>query len=328
MATRNALSTVFPLLSAVLCSGFSSLASAQSYPSKPLQLIVPYAPGAAYDLVGRIIADGARESLGTIVVENRPGGSGGIAAAQVKRAAPDGYTLLLGGNPYVVGEALNIKRSHNFFEDFEQIGHLCDAPFLLTVNREAIPVNTLREFVDYVKARPGKFVYITPGSGTTHHFGMEALKLETGLDVLHVPYKSIAQGVGDMVAGRVHMIMSAYPAVGPHMKTGKFKTLATIGAKRSSQQPDIPTFAEAGVPGVELVSWLGVAVPSGTPRAVINRLNSALNAMVQTPLVKEKLATQGLEPGGGTPEEISKRIRVDYARYVRLIKAAGITSSD
>jgi tripartite-type tricarboxylate transporter receptor subunit TctC len=303
-------------------------AAAQNYPIKPLQLIVPYAPGAAYDLVGRIIADGAKDSLGSIVVENRPGGSGGIAAAQVKRAPADGYTLLLGGNPYVVGEALNIKRQHNFFEDFDQIGHLCDAPFLLTVNREAIPATNLREFIDYVKARPGKFVYITPGSGTTHHFGMEALKLETGLDVLHVPYKSIAQGVGDMVAGRVHMIMSAYPAVGPHMKSGKFTILATIGAKRSSQQPNVPTFAEAGVPGVELVSWLGVAVPAGTPRPVINRLNTALNAMVQTPQVRDRLATQGLEPGGGTPEEISKRIRVDYDRYVRIIKAAGITAVD
>jgi tripartite-type tricarboxylate transporter receptor subunit TctC len=246
----------------------------------------------------------------------------------VKRAAPDGYTLLLGGNPYVVGEALNISRQHNFFQDFDQIGHLCDAPFLLTVNREAIPVSSLREFIDYVKARPGKLVYITPGGGTTHHFGMEALKLETGLDVLHVPYKSIAQGVGDMVAGRVHMIMSAYPAVGPHMKSGKFRILATIGAKRSSQQPDVPTFAEAGVPGVELVSWLGVAVPAGTPRPVINRLNGALNAMVQTPQIRDRLATQGLEPGGGTPEDISKRIRVDYERYVRIIKAAGIKVVD
>ena len=297
--------------------------AAQTFPSRPLLLVVTGGAGAT-DVLARIVADGAKQSLGSIVVENRPGGNATIAGGLVSRAASDGHTLLMSGNPNVLGEAMNVPRPYRFFEDFEQVIHLVDLPFLLTVNSESMPVNSLREFIDFVKARPGKLVYISPGYQAIHFLGMEFLKLEAGLDILHVPYKSIGQGVTDMLAGRVQMVLSGYPAVGPHMKTGKFRILATIGARRSLQLPDVPTFAEAGVPGVELASWFGLAVPAKTPKAVIARLNTALNAVLRQPPVREKLAAQGLDPVGGSPEEITRRIRSDYERYLRIVKATGL----
>ena len=251
-------------LAAALCGLALHPVIAQTFPSKPVQLVIPSAPGAAYDLIGRVIADGAKDGLGSIVVDNRPGGNFSIGAAYVKRAPPDGHTLLLGGNVYVISEAMNLTRTYKFFEDFEPIGHLTDLPFYLVVERESVPVATLREFVEFVKARPGKLVYITPGNGALHHFAMESLKIEAGLDILHVPYKAIAQGVADMLSGRVNMLITGYPAVAPHMKTGKFRILATVNPRRAVFQPDVPTFAEAGVPGVELVSWFGIVAPAAS----------------------------------------------------------------
>ena len=220
---------------------------AQSFPSKPLQLVIPSAPGAAYDLIGRTLADGARAGLGSIVVDNKPGGNFTIGAAYVKRAPPDGHTVLLGGNVFVIGEAINLTRTYNFFQDFEPVGHVTDLPFYLTVHRESVPV-----------------------------------------------------------------------------ATGKFKLLATVGGRRSTFQPDIPTFAEAGVAGVELVSWFGTVAPAGTPKPIINRLNAEFNRALQKPEVRERFAQQGLEIGGGSPEDMAARMRSDYERYLRIVKATGM----
>jgi tripartite-type tricarboxylate transporter receptor subunit TctC len=307
-----------------LCGLALHPACAQTFPSKPLQLVVPSAPGAAYDLIARVIADGIRDTFGTVVVDNRPGGNFTIGAAYVRRAPPDGHTVLLGGNVFVIGEAMDLTRTYNFFQDFAPVGHLTDLPFYLTVHRETVPVNNLREFVEFVKARPGKLVYFTPGNGALHHFAMESLKIETGLDILHVPYKVMAQGVTDFLSGRVNMTITGFPAIAPHVTTGKFKILANVGARRSAFQPDIPTFAEAGVPGVELVSWFGIVAPAGTPRPVIGRLNAEFNRALQKPDVRERFATQGLEVGGGTPEEMAARIRRDYDKYVKIVKATGM----
>jgi tripartite-type tricarboxylate transporter receptor subunit TctC len=302
----------------------ASLSWAQPFSSRPLQLVVPNATGAAPDTLARIIAEAAKEEFGNIVVDNRPGGSGTIAAALVKRAAPDGHTLLLAGNTYVVAEAMNIPRQHDFLKDFEPVIRLSDLPFYLVVRQDSVPTGSLREFVEFVKARPGKLDYITPGNGSTHHLAMEMFKLQSRLDIVHVPYKTIAQGVTDMLAGRVHMTITGYPAVASHMKTGTLRILATVGARRSALQPDIPTFAEAGVPGVELVSWWGVVAPAGIPKPVLARLNAAFNRVLEQPQVREKLAGQGLDPVGGSAEALASRIREDYERLVRVIRDTGI----
>jgi len=313
------------LASALLASALSSApAAAQSFPSRPVQLVVPAGPGAAFDLIARVIADGAKDGLGTIIVDNRPGGNFGIGAEYVKRATADGHTVLLGGNAHVIGEAMNLTRNHNFMEDFEPVGQLANLPFYLVVDNTAVPVNSLREFVAFVKARPGKLSYATPGNGALHHFAMESLKIEAGLDILHVPYKVMPQAVGDMLAGRVNMTITGFPAIAPHIKTGRLKLLATVNPRRSEFQPDVPTFAEAGVPGVELVSWFGIVAPAKTPAPVITRLNAEFNRALQKPDVRGRLAKQGLEISGGTPADMGRRIRADYEKYVRIVKATGI----
>jgi len=311
-------------LFALLLMALNQAVLAQTFPSRPVQLVVPSAPGAAYDLVGRVIADGVKEGLGTIVVDNKPGGNFTIGAALVKRAAPDGHTLLLSGNAHVIGEAMNLPRTYDLFKDFDPVGQLTNLPFYLVVNTESMPVNSLREFIEFVKARPGKLVYITPGNGALHHFAMESLRIEAGLDILHVPYKAMAQGVADMLAGRTNMTITGYPAIAPHMKTGKFRILATVNPRRAVFQPEVPTFAEAGLPGVELVSWFGLVAPAGTPRPIVLRLNAEMNRALQKPEVRGSFAKQGLEPSGGTPEDMAQRIRADYERYVRIVKASGI----
>lgn len=296
----------------------------QSFPAKPVQLVVPSLPGAAYDLIGRVIADGMREGLGSIIVENRGGGNFTIGAMFVKKAPADGHTLLLGGNAYVISEVMDLTRNQDFFKDFEPVVHLTDLPFYLVVQTETVPVSSLREFIEFVKARPGKLSYVTPGNAALHHFAMESLKLEAGLDILHVPYKAMAQGVLDMLSGRANMTITGYPAIAPHMKTGKFRVLATVNARRTVFQPEVPTFAEAGVPGVELVSWFGLLVPSGTPRPIVLRLNAEANRALKSPDVRERFAKQGLEVGGGTPEEMGRRSRAEYERYLRIVKATGM----
>ena len=307
----------------VVCLTWTA-AAAQPYPSKPVQLIVPFAAGAAFDTTARIIADGVKDGLGSVIVDNRPGGNATIAAAFVKRAAPDGHTLLLAGNNYVVAEAIDIPRQHDLFEDFEPVVRLADLPFYLVVNREKVPVSSLREFVEYVRKRPGRLDYITPGIGTTHHFAMEALKLETGLHIVHVPYKSMGHAVGDMLAGRVDMTITGFPAVASHMKTGKLRILGTIGSQRSSLQPDVPTFAEAGVAGVQVVSWIGIVVRKGTPEAVVARLNDEFNRALKKPEVRALMAKQGLDIVGGAREPLAKMMRADYEKFRRIVRETGI----
>ncbi|MCC6474332.1 MAG: tripartite tricarboxylate transporter substrate binding protein, partial [Burkholderiales bacterium] len=248
----------------------ASPAIGQTFPSRPVFLVAPTPPGAAYDLTARVVADGMRDGLGSIVVENRPGGNFVIGADYVRRSQPDGHTLLLSGNVHILGEALNLTRSYDFFKDFDPVGHVADLPFYLVVQTETVPVKSLRELISFVKARPGKLIYISGGNGSLHHFAMEALKHEQGLDILHVPYKAMSSGgVADMISGRVNMLITGYPAVAPHMKTGKLRVLATVNPRRTVFLPEVPTFAEAGAPGIELVSWFGVSVAARTPPALI-----------------------------------------------------------
>ena len=297
---------------------------AQTFPSKPISLVVPFPTGAANDALARIIAAEMRESLGTVVVDNRPGGSGSVAADYVKRAAPDGHTLLVVNDSYLILSAMNPNLPYDMLRDFDAVGQASNLPFFLVVNEEAVPVKSLKEFVDFAKARPGKLSFASSGNGAPHHLAGEMLKLRAGLDMLHVPYKGMGLALPDLVAGRVQFTITGLPAVASQLKGGKLKVLATVGRTRSALMPDVPTFAQAGVPNVELDVWMGIVAPAGTPKPVLPRLNAELNRVLKLPAVREKLAAQGIDAAGGTPEELAARMRADLASYQQLIKATGI----
>ena len=301
-----------------------SAVCAQTFPSKPISLMVPFPTGAANDALARIIAAEMRESLGTVVVDNRPGGSGSVAAEYVKRAAPDGHTLLVVNDSYLILSAMNPNLSYDMQRDFDSVGQASNLPFFLVVNEEAVPVKSLKEFVDFARARPGKLSFASSGNGAPHHLAGEMLKLRAGLDMLHVPYKGMGIALPDLVAGRVQFTITGLPAVASQLKGGKLKVLATVGRTRTALMPEVPTFAEAGVPNVELNVWMGIVAPTGTPKPVLARLNTELNRVLKLPAVREKLAAQGIDAAGGTPEEFTARMRADLGSYQQLIKATGI----
>jgi tripartite-type tricarboxylate transporter receptor subunit TctC len=311
-------------LLAVLLALGPCLAAGQALPSKPIQLVVPFSPGAANDVLARTLAAELKDTLGNVVVENKPGANGNIGAEFVRRAAPDGHTLLIAPNAFVILAAMP-PQPFDFVRDFTPIVLATALPFYLVVNQEAVPVLSVRELIEFAKARPpGSLSYASAGNGSPHQVAMELLKLQAGIDVTHVPYKGMGQGVLDLIAGRTQMTITGFPAVAGHMKGGKLRVLATAGARRSTLQPEVPTIAESGLPGYELDSWIGVLAPAGTPRPVIERLNAELNRALKLAKVREKLAAQGLDVRGGTPESFGELIQTDYERFVRVVKAAGI----
>ena len=314
------MSRLFTVVALFLCAA----AGAQTFPQKPIILVVPFTAGAANDVLARTLGAEMRETLGAVVIENKPGANGSIAAEFVKRAAPDGHTLLVVNDSYLILAAMSERLPYDMLRDFDAVVHASGLPFFLVINEEAMPVRTLKEFVDHVRARPGKLAYATPGNGTPHHLSTEMLKLAAGLDVTHVPYKGMAIALPDLLAGRVQFTVTGLPAVAAQLKGSKLRVLATVGRARSAVLPEVPTFTEAGVPGVEMNFWMGVVAPAGTPRPVVARINAEFNRVQKLPAIRDKLAAQGIDAAGGTPEEFAARMRADLAAYTRVIKATGI----
>lgn len=289
---------------------------------KTLQLIVPFSPGAANDFLARTLATEMKD-FGSVVVDNRPGANGNIGAELVRKAAPDGQTLLIAPNAFVILAAMP-PQPFDFLRDFSPVVLAAALPFYLVVNADAVPARNVRELIEFAKKQPGKLSYASAGNGSPHQLAMELLKLQTGIDVIHVPYKGMGQGAVDLLAGRTQMTITGYPAVAGHMKGGKLRMLATAGSRRSPLQPDVPTIAESGVPGYEMDSWLGLLAPAGTPRPAIERLGKEFNRVLALPQVREKLGAQGLDVLGGTPEHFASVIRVDFDKWSRVVKAANI----
>lgn len=308
---------------AVLFALVPCVAAAQGFPTRPIQLVVPFSPGAANDVLARTLAAEMKDGLGNVVVDNKPGANGNIGAEVVRKAAPDGHTLLIAANAFVILAAMP-GQPFDLLRDFSPVVLATALPFYLVVNHEAVPVRSVRELIEFAKLRPGALSYASAGNGSPHQVAMELLKLQAGIDVTHVPYKGMGQGVLDLIAGRTQMTITGFPAVAGHMKGGKLRVLATAGARRSPLQPEVPTIAESGLPGYEMDSWIGLLAPAGTPRPVVDKLNAELNRVLRLPQVREKLAAQGLDAVGGTPDEFSRLMRADYERFVRVVKAAGI----
>jgi tripartite-type tricarboxylate transporter receptor subunit TctC len=310
---------------AALGLAFAAVAGAQAYPTKPIKLIVPFAPGGVTDNSARVIADALGQRLGQpVIVENRPGASGNIGTTQVAQSAPDGYTLVLGfDGTMVINPHVFAKMSFDTVKDFAPVTKLGDAALLL-VAHPSVPAKNMKEFLALAKAKPQPWPYGTSGTGGTPHLAGELLKLRTGIDFVHVPYKGGGQAITDVLGGQIPLVFTAIATAQQHVKAGKLTPLGVPSPKRSPALPDVPTFIESGLPGFEAVSWVGVFAPAGTPRPIVDKLQREIAAVLKTDTVKERYAALGIEPVGNTPEEFARQVQDDLARWGEVVKKAHI----
>ncbi len=317
---------VFAIIASVALAAIGpSQALAQAYPTKPVRLVVPFPPGGSTDIVARIVAQKLGERIGQpMLVENRGGAGGTIGTDAVAKAAPDGYVLgFASTSTHAVAPAVYAKLPYDPIKDFAPISLVAVTPYLLVVNPK-VPVNSLKEFVAYVKPRPGKFNYASAGTGSTTHLAMEMLKSAAGLFILHIPYNGNGPAGTAVIAGDVEFLFGSLPAVLPHAKSGRVRALAVGTPKRSPSLPDVPTVAESGFPGFDASLWLAVMAPAGTPAPVIDRLNKEIVAVVRSPDAADALNKAGAEPITSTPAELANMVKVGIQKYAAAVKRAGV----
>jgi tripartite-type tricarboxylate transporter receptor subunit TctC len=309
----------------VLVFLFCETAKAQTFPVKPIRLVVPFAPGGSSSIVARAVAAEMEKGLGQpIVVDNKPGGGGNVAMQDVARADPDGHTLIIGHigslavNPYMYS-----KLSFDTDRDFAAVSLLAIVPSIFVVH-ESVPAKNLKEFVALAKAQPGKLYYGSAGNGSAGHLAMEYLKQTAGIEIQHVPYKGTGPNIIDLVAGRTQAAAAGTPPLMPHVKAGKLRVIAVGGARRLHSIPDVPTVAEQGYPGFETTQWYGINAPAKTPKAVIDRLAQEAARAAKSPSVAERFAADDAEAVGSTPAEYAAFIRKEQERWSKVVRAANI----
>jgi tripartite-type tricarboxylate transporter receptor subunit TctC len=302
----------------------SAPAGAQDFPSKLIRIIVPFTPGGSNDVLARELATGfqARWKENTIV-ENKPGGGGTIAYAFLAKAPPDGYTLMVVPASFTMVPHLSRNPGFNPLTDYAPINLLIDVPFVMVVPPE-VPAQTVKEFVALAKASPGKLTYASVGVGTPQHLGAELFKMQAGVDLVHVPFRGATAAIPDLLAGRIDLFIGAINSLLPLIKEGKLRALASAGEKRTPALPDLPTFAEAGVPGVVVGSGVGLVAPAGTPPAIIETLHRASAEIAATPGFQQRMTAIGVDVVGTTPAEYGKIINDDYMKWGKVVAAAGI----
>jgi tripartite-type tricarboxylate transporter receptor subunit TctC len=301
-------------------------ASAQEYPSRPVRVVVPFAPGGPNDIIVRLVAQKLFESWGQpFVVENRAGAGGNVGTDYVAKSAPDGYTLLSVGPGSLIINPLVAKVPYDAERDFAPITIMARAPNAL-VAHPSLPVRSVKDLIALARARPGAINYGSGGNGSTPHLSAALFAAMAGIELTHVPYKGTAPATTDLIGGQVQIAFLGIPAVLPHVKSGKLRVLAVTGLRRSPELPDVPTVDESGVPGYDVSPWYGLLAPAGTSRAVVTRLAEVATQIVRTAEMREKLAAQGAEAAGGTPEEYAAVIRADAATWARAIDQAGLRS--
>ena len=299
-------------------------ASAQ-YPERPIRIIVPAGVGGGSDIGTRLIAAELTKQLGqNVVVENRAGAGGILGTEAIARAAADGYTLGQGNfNSLNTNRVLSAKLPYDPDRDLQAIFFSHMGRNMLAVNR-ALPVSSVKDLITYAKANPGKLLYASGGNGSSGHFSGALLGFMTGIEMVHVPYKASGPAITDLVAGQVHLMSDNVQSIGPHVKAGRLRGLAVTTANRTAAYPDLPTVAEAGVPGFEIAPWAGYIAPAGVPKVIIARLNVELNRAIAVPAVREKFIEMGLEPRGGTPDEFARFVRSEVAKWSDVAKRAGV----
>jgi tripartite-type tricarboxylate transporter receptor subunit TctC len=309
---------------ALVCMIAALPAIAQPYPTKPVKIIVPFGVGGSADVYGRFLAAKLSDVLGqSIVVENRPGGGAVIGSDAVAKSPPDGYTLLVMSNTHTVNETLIPKKPYALMKDLAPITGLNYQDLMLAVAAK-VPANNLREFIALAKAQPGKLNYASSGPGTPYHMAGELFKTMAGVDIVHIAHKGSDQARTALLGGQVDMMFDAISTMQAQAKAGKVKALATTGRARSSVTPDVPTVAEAGVPGYEATIWLGLMATAGTPRPVLEKLNVEVVRIINSAEVKENWTKQGAVPMGMTVDQFDKFLREDIAKWSGVIKAAGL----
>ena len=313
-----------PLIAAALAA-VGELAAAQSYPARPIRLVITYPPGGTTDFVGRPVAQRMSEILGQQVVVDNRGGAGGVLGTMIVAQAPaDGYTLLLGtSSGMLINPLLNPKLPYDGFRDFAPVSRTNINPQAL-VATPSLPASNVKELVAYARANPGKLNVASSGIGTPNHLGGEMLKYLAKIDIVHVAYKGGGPAMNDLIAGQVQLQFSSIPTVLGHVKNGRVKMLAIGSAKRSPAVPEVPTIAEAGVPGYEYTTWYGIFGPKGLARPAVAKLNDAVVKSLASPDLSQRLMSQGAEPSPSAPDELTQYMREESARWAKVIKAANI----
>ena len=311
------------LLAIVSLALLTGAAVAQQYPSKTVRVVIPWPPGGSNDVVGRIVLQKVGELMGQqFIVDNRGGAAGSIGADVAAKAPPDGYTLMVHSTSHVGNAHLYKKLPYDTLKDFTGVALLAAQPGALTVH-PSLPVKTVKDFIALAKNRPGTINYSSSGNGSAPHLSMALFVSMSGINIVHVPYKGGAPQVTALVSGETQASLATVSTVLMHVQSGRLRTLGVSSAKRTATMPEVPTIAEAGVPGYEMSPWIGVFVPAATPRELIVRLNGEINKALKSPDVSQLLASQALDALGGTPEEFDARIKLDYEKYAKLIKLTG-----
>jgi tripartite-type tricarboxylate transporter receptor subunit TctC len=312
---------MFQVLSALLFLAVAGGATAQVYPSKPVRLIVPFAPGGPADIQARLIGPKLTEAWGhPVVVENRAGGNTIIATELTARSDPDGHIVQIVSAGFAINVSLYSKLPYDSLRDFAPVTQLTSGPAIVVVH-PSLPARSVKELIQLARSRPGQLTYAS--AGLPSQLAVELFKVMTGTDLVHVPYKGAAPAMIDLIAGHVQVSFPTIIGAFSHVRSGRLRALATTGAKRSPATPDLPTMMEAGVPGYEAANWFGTAVPAKTPPAVVAKLSQEIARVLRLPDVRERLLSQGMEPTSSTPEEFSAYIRSEMTKWAKVVKASG-----
>ena len=317
--------SVVRLIVAVALLDLAGLASSQQvYPNKPIRLIVPFPPGGGVTPVARLVATKMTENFSQpVIVDNRPGGNTIIGTDAAAKAAPDGYTLILISSAHVINHFLLPNLPYDSFKDFAPVATTTSSGYILVVH-PSLPVNNLSEFIALAKAKPGELNYSSSGSGGVQHLGGEYFNLMAGIKTMHIPYKGGGPALTDLLGGQVQYSFQPVENALPHVKGGKLKAVAAPGEKRLTVLPEVPTFAEAGLPGFEVKSWGGILAPAGTPKSIIDRVSTEINKILALSDIKNKVIAMGQEPYINTPEQFSAMMQTELERYARIVKASNI----
>ena len=312
-------------LAAALALIFFACTGAAAYPERPVRLVVPVAPGGAVDVVGRIVGQKLSVLLGqNFVIDNRAGANYIIGTELVARSVPDGYTLLVTAGAHTINPAVYRKLPYDTLRDFAPISHIANSGGLVIVVHPSFAARSLQELIDMARASPGKIIYGSAGFGNLTHLAGELFQVMAGIKLTHVPYKSAGPAVNDLLGGQIPLMFGPSPVVVPMVQAGRLRPLAYTGLKRSAQLPEVPTVDEFGIKGYEATGWYGLYAPRGTPKAIVDRLSTAVRQFVQMPDTRERFAALNLEPVGSSPEEFALFLQRDLKKYAEIAKKAGI----